>query len=122
MKKQTKNTKTIEQTTNKPEKPLSKEERARQFQERVEELYINSGSGDENYDFIEDIAHLFDKNGIFIGSDTQPSPVKNDSKTSKLSPDEWEKIAKEAMSSNLDKPAVQVLQDMKAAKLKKSLN
>lgn len=122
MKKQTKKSETIEQTTNNPEKPLSKEERARQFEERIKDLYINSGSGDENYDFIEDIAHLFDKNGIFIGSDTQPSPVKSDSKSSKLSPDEWEKIAKEAMSSGHDKPAVQVLRDMKAAKLKKSLN
>jgi len=122
MKKQAKNTETTEQATNNPEKSLSKEERVKQFEERIKELYVNSGSGDENYDFIEDIAHLFDKNGIFIGSNTQPSPVKSDSNTSKLSPDEWEKIAKEAMASDLDKPAVQVLRDMKAAKLKKSLN
>ena len=122
MKKQAKNTETTEQVANNPEKSLSKEERAKQFEERIKELYINSGSGDENYDFVEDIAHLLDKDGFLIVSDTQQSPVKSNSKTSKLSPYEWEKVAEEAMSSDLDKPAVQILQDMKAAKLKKSLN
>lgn len=36
-------------------------------QERIRELYLGSNSGDEQYDFIEDIAHLFDKNGVFLG-------------------------------------------------------
>lgn len=36
-------------------------------QERIKQLYLGSNSGDEQYDFIEDIAHLFDKNGVFLG-------------------------------------------------------
>lgn len=43
-------------------------------------------------------------------------------KQAKQALDQWEKLAEEAMLSDLDKPAVQVLRDMKAAKLKKSLN
>lgn len=65
-----------------------------------------------------------DKNGIYIGPVQIKSPIEVRGRIDKTKQalDQWEKLAKEAMSSELDKPAVQVLQDMKAAKLKKSLN
>lgn len=103
MKKQTKNTDTAEQAANNPGKPLSKEE-------RINSLKLGFNSHEDDYDLIDDLSRLFDRDGHYIGSATEPSI------------DEWEKLAEEAMSSDLDKPAVQVLRDMKAAKIKKSLN
>lgn len=35
-------------------------------QERIKQLYLGSDSGDEQYDFIEDIAHLLDENGVLV--------------------------------------------------------
>lgn len=103
MKKQTKKSETIEQAANNPGKPLSKEE-------RINSLKLGFNSHKDDYDLIDDISRFFDRDGRYIGPATKPSI------------DEWEKLAEEAMSSGPDKPAVQVLRDMKAAKIKKSLN
>lgn len=37
-------------------------------QDRINSLKLGFRAHDEDYDLIEDIEHLFDKNGVFLGS------------------------------------------------------